>query len=261
VERLEQRQVPSRGGSAAWVAGPGVYALFQDGSVWSHNTSYVNTDWAQLTSTGAVAATAVSAGLSYHWEWDMRTPTSPPLALAENAAFVRFADGSVWEYGRQDPQPGGQTGWVEVTGSGAVQISAAQTYAQPAGDINAAHATYNSVFILFRDGSVWEHTGLDSTTGWALVTGGGARQISAGQDAAGNAAVFVRYQNGSVWEHTGTDPSAGWTEVTGEGATAVYASPAAADAAFVNFGGDLWQYVAPGTYNAGWTELSSGGVI
>jgi hypothetical protein len=67
VERLEQRQVPSRGGSAAWVSGDGVCALFQSGSVWSHSTAYADTNisWAQPTSTNTVAATAVSAGLSY----------------------------------------------------------------------------------------------------------------------------------------------------------------------------------------------------
>lgn len=73
-------------------------------------------------------------------------------------------------------------------------------------------------------------------------------------------AVFPLFNDGSVWEHTGTDPNAGWSEVWGDGATAVYASPAAADTAFVNFGGDLWEHVGRDP-NAGWYEVWNGGVI
>jgi hypothetical protein len=244
----------------------GVYALFQDGSVWSYpypsqNQGSLGTD---LTTLSTVPARQVSAGLTYLLDTNETLPPPQPVVpVALNAAFVRFADGSVWEYGNVNLNPFNPTPqyqWVEVCGSGARQISAAQTYAQPYSSATAAAATYNTVYILFQGGSVWQHTGTDPSAGWTEVTASGARQVSAGEDAFGNSAAFIRYQGGSVWEYTPLSPSATWTEITASGATHIQGSTAAADTVFVDYsGGVLWEYTGAGTA-PGWYLVQDGSV-
>jgi hypothetical protein len=249
VERLEQRQVPSRAGSASFALGDGIYTLYQDGSIWSHTGQDSNTGWTDLTALSTSPATAVSGGVGYYLV-DV-PPNMFPGPVSINSAFALFADGSVWEYTNTNPAAffTPQMGWVEVCGSGAVQISASQ-------------GAYDTVFVRFNDGSVWEHGGLSMNSGWSEVWSSGAPQISAGQDTLGSPSypVYVLFNDGSVWEHTGQDMSSNWFEVWSSGATQIVASQAQPNTVFVRFGGALWEHIGQDP-NAGWSEVWNSGVV
>jgi hypothetical protein len=262
VEALEQRQTPSRGISGGMV-GEGVYALFQDGSVWSYPYPSQGTfGGTNLTTLSTSPAQQVSAGWTYGtWTDESKPPPQPVVALAYSAPFVRFADGSVWEYANVNLNPFNPTPqyqWVEVCSSGARQINASKVSPQSYTP-TAAAAVYNTVYILFNDSSVWQHTGLDPSAGWTEITTG-ARGVSAGEDATGNPAAFVRYQGGSVWEYSPLNPSATWTLIADSGATHIQASPTIADTVFASFAdGSLWEYTGSGAA-PGWHLVQNGGV-
>jgi hypothetical protein len=255
----------------------GAYVLYQDGSVWEHIGTNPNGGGTDLTTLSTTPATAVSAGLTFTATALNNTPYTPLDPMARDAAFVRFADGSVWEYGvvsyqtvlnyeLQTYSVRNTWGWTEIcgSGSGALKISAAQTMTlnatSPETAFSDAQGTYNTVYILFNDGSVWQHTGVDANAGWTEITAGGARGVSAGEDAADNSAAFVRFQGGSVWEYTPLNMSATWTLIAAGGATSIQGSTAAADTVFVGYGGGcLWEYAGSGAA-PGWYLVQDSGV-
>jgi hypothetical protein len=269
--------------SAGMVLTNGAYVLYQDGSVWSYPMSSLGAgSGTNLTTLSTTPATQVSAGVTAAGTLLTNqilngNPNPYLVPAARDAAFVRFADGSVWEYGVlssytvlnyeiQTVYAHNDWGWTEVcgSGSGARQISAAQTTTLSATNpwtaFSEAQGTYNTVYILFNDGSVWQHSGLDANAGWSEITAGGARQVSAGEDAAGNSAAFVRFQGGSVWEYTPLNMSATWTLIAASGATYVQGSTAAADTVFVGYGGgSLWEYAGSGAA-PGWYLVQDSGV-
>jgi hypothetical protein len=198
-----------------------VFVLYGDGSVWRHSGTNPNSSWSEVCASGA---TQISAGVN---------------AAGKATVFVLFSDGSVWEHSGTNPN----TGWAEVWGGGVTQISASQAQA-------------DTVFLSFG-GDLWEHTGKDPNTGWTLDAAQFVASFSAGVDGAGNATVFALFQQGMVREFFSGGGRSGALVDFAEGATGVFASPDAANAAFVDYGGSLWEHFGRDP-NSGWVFVTGG---
>src|SRR5262249_19718523 len=153
-----------------------------------------------------------------------------------DALFIRFNNGSVWEYTPDQWVGSGWfwTHWSEVVAGGAADISA-----NPYGFDGA-----DSVFIAGTDGSVTEHSGRDMNSGWTTIlsAGAGAAEVSAGcafspgygsNGPTDFHTVYIRLQNGSVWEHVGDGR---WYLEACGGVTQISASQARPDDVFEVFG-------------------------
>jgi hypothetical protein len=94
--------------------------------------------------------------------------------------------------------------------------------------VSASLQVPETVFIRYRTNLVYEHTGTSCQAG-LLAIDSNATQVSAGVDAAGNAAAFIVYDNGALYEWS---PVQAFRRVDVHAAQ-VLASQWAADEAFI----------------------------
>lgn len=145
VEGLEDRKVMSVAAGA--LDAKSFYFIDGNRELWFNHLDGLNkSHWVDVASKVA----EVSAG------------TDEALGAAgHETAFIRLANGTVWECHDLNGNLGASRNWTKVFDSqggsfGVVQISASQT-------------TPNRVNAIFSDGTLWTHTGLNSQTGWVKV--------------------------------------------------------------------------------------------
>ncbi len=88
-------------------------------------------------------------------------------------------------------------------------------------------------YVLLQNGTLYEHVGTDSSTGWYYVLNN-VKQVSAGVDGYLNPTAFVLFNDGTLWEHQGLSAGTGWHYLW-SGVASVTASRIAPDDAFVVF--------------------------
>jgi hypothetical protein len=99
-------------------------------------------------------------------------------AVGDQAAFIFYDTGALYE-------------WSPTLGFKLVDYNVAQA--------SASQQAANTVFIRYRDGKVYEHTGTSAIAGFTGIDVN-AVQISAGVDAQLNPAVFIVYNNSALFE-------------------------------------------------------------
>jgi hypothetical protein len=151
-------------------------------------------------------------------------PSAAPTGTADNAVFIRYRDGQLWEHsaagfqkidintlavstgvdGSHNP-----TAFILYDNGALYEWSAAGRFHYIDGNVVAVSASpqaADTVFILYNNHLLYEHTGTSNRSGFRLIDGNAAA-VSAGVDDALNPAAFIVYNNNALYEWS---PAAGF---------------------------------------------------
>jgi hypothetical protein len=148
-----------------------------------------------------------------------RQMLSASASLQADGVYIRYTNGQLWEHTSKgfrfiDVNTASVSSGLDTFGNPAAFIirnnGQLVEYSPAIGyrliDVNVVRASASqtqrdTVFMVYINGMVYEHTGASAAAGFHLIDGN-AIDVSAGKDSLGAPAVFVTYVNNQVYEYS-----------------------------------------------------------